>query len=304
MTKRQIAKQNMYLGIMMICLNNSLVWQLVQVFTAAFDLFKAKIKELDKAAERQESLKAGYTIAKRNNRVAMANATFIIKSAVQALASDTGNAGLFGELNYSYTKLIQGSAIGSRNRCQIVHDLAQANMVALQQYGVVQADNDQLKQLIANFSDMISKPKVLITQEKEATKAVKALMQEIDIILNNKLTKLMANFSKSAPTFYKEFILGKKIYNAKTNFTEIRATIINQNTGTLLEGVQMYAQGEDGQTYKVVSNDKGVADAKQIQPELYSLTFEIPGFESVNKSNVKAVVGKKENIVIEMKPLG
>lgn len=112
----------------------------------------------------------------------------------------------------------------------------------------------------------------------------------------------MENFRTSAPIFYNQFFADKKIYNARTNFTEIRATIINKNTGAELEGVKMIAQGTDA-NYEVFSNTIGVAGAKQISPEIYSLTFEIPGYNPVVKTKVKAQVGKKTSLIIEMTPI-
>ncbi|MBK7855278.1 MAG: carboxypeptidase regulatory-like domain-containing protein [Bacteroidetes bacterium] len=64
----------------------------------------------------------------------------------------------------------------------------------------------------------------------------------------------------------------------------------------------MKAKGETKE-YSVLSNSNGIADAKQITPEVYDLEFELPGFEKVLKSNIDMSPGEKEEITIEMVPV-
>lgn len=301
MTKRQVAKQNMFLGLLILINSYSLVWQVLVAFVNSFDLFKKRITDLNDAVERQEQLKAGYTLQKRSKLIAMADAAYTIKSAIQAWASDQKDDGIFGSVDYSKSELIYGSSVKCRDNCKKIYNVAMTNAVSIKTYGVLQPQIDALNVLVNAFTDVISKPKNMKGEEKEAGKLVKKLILEIDDIIVNKLTKLMENFRTTAPIFYNQFFADKKIYHAKTNFTGIRATIVNKATGKMLEGVKMIAQGTDA-NYEVLSNTAGVADAKQISPELYSLTFVIPGFESVTKPNVKAQVGKKTSLIIEMSP--
>lgn len=115
------------------------------------------------------------------------------------------------------------------------------------------------------------------------------------------MDKLMEHFKISSPDFYAQYFNDRKIYDAKTNYTEIRATIINKLTGLKLEGVKMTVDGDE-HDYEIISNTQGVADAKQIHPELYNLKFELPGFESVDVKNVDMSPGEKEELVIELIP--
>ena len=301
MTKRQVAKQNMFLGLLILINSYSLVWQVLVAFVNSFDLFKKRITDLNDAVERQEQLKVGYTLQKRGRLIAMADAAYTIKSAIQAYASDKDVA-LFESVDYSRSELLQGSSIRCRDRCNTIYNIALKNASNLTTFGVTDTEIADLLILVKAFTEVISKPKTMIGEEKEAGKLVKLLIADLDEIVNNKLTKLMENFRTTAPIFYNQFFADKKIYNAKTNFTEIRATIINKSTGATLEGVKMIAQGEDA-NYEVFSNTIGVAGAKQISPEMYSLTFEIPGYNPVVKAQVKAQVGKKTSLIIEMTPI-
>src|SRR5438270_11610944 len=101
MTKQQVAKQNTFLGLLILIGSFSLVWQALVAFVSAFNLFKQKLSELNDAAERQEQLRVGYTLQKRSKLIAMADAAYVIKSAIQAFASDQNDEALFGSVAYS-----------------------------------------------------------------------------------------------------------------------------------------------------------------------------------------------------------
>ena len=206
MTKQQVAKQNTFLGLLLLINSYPLVWQVLVAFVNAFNLFKQKISELNDAVERQEQLKVGYTLQKRSKLIAMADAAYVIKSAIQAWASDQKDDAVFGSVAYSRSELTYGSSIKCRDNCKKIYNVSMANAASIKTYGVLQPQIDALLVLVNAFTDVISKPKNMKGEEKEAGKLVKKLFREIDDIVENKLTKLMENFRISAPIFYNQFI--------------------------------------------------------------------------------------------------
>ena len=64
-----------------------------------------------------------------------------------------------------------------------------------------------------------------------------------------------------------------------------------------MEGVKAIATGEE-HTYELISNSSGVADEKQIKPEIYDLEFELPGYEKVQIEDKRVKLGTK--VVLEV----
>lgn len=302
MNKRQNAKLNMYLGVQLFTESKNLIWAALLSFANAFTLFKSKVKDLVIAVAEQEQIIKGYAAQKREKRIAMSELANTMRSGVQAFATDENNTVLYEKVNYATSELLSGSSNRSRTRCQIIHDEAAAAIADLADYGVLPADLIDLQKAIDDFAAIISNPKDHLAARKMNTEKISTIMSEIDSILRKKMDKLIENFKISAPDFYTQYFNDRKIYDAKTNFTEIRVTLLNKLTGVKLEGVKMIVDGTD-HDYEFISNTNGVADAKQIHPELYDLKFELPGFEPVSLSNIDMSPGEKEEITVEMKPV-
>ena len=260
MTKTQTSKTNMYLGMLIYLSGTMSIWTLLTVFANAVTGFKAKVLTLQAKQALQEELLSGYARDKRNKRIAMVESAYRIKGALQGFASDTNNIILFDKINWSFSKLIEGSSIRSKNFCQTVHDKAVIELANLAPYQVTAADLDKLQTLISAYNDIISNPKKVLGERKQLTEDIQQLIVDIDGILKTKMDKLVANFMVSAPDFYNTYFKERKIYNGKTNFTEVVALFKNKETGHTLEGVVLKATGDKGAAFEILSNASGVAD--------------------------------------------
>lgn len=292
----------MYLAVQLVVESKSVIWSVLLSFASAFAGYKVKLGMLTDAEKEQEEINKGYAQEKREKRIGMAEEANRIRSGVQAYAMDTEDLVLYERVNYAMSELLGGSSNRSRTRCQIIHDEANGVIGSLGDYGITAADITALQTAIDDFAAIISNPKDHIAARKMVTEKIVKLIREIDLILKKKMDKLMEHFRESAPDFYVQYFNDRKIYDAKTNFTEIRATIINKSTGMKLEGVKMMLDGKD-HDYEFLSNYNGIADAKQIHPEVYDLKFELPGFEVAEVKNVDMSPGEKELITVELKPV-
>lgn len=303
MTKKQTAKTNMYLGLEMYLNGRMNIWQVLALFVTLVTNFKNKVVNLQALQAKQEELLTGYAMQKRNARIAMAETAFRIKCALQTFASDQNNEILYMKVNWSLSDLIEGSSLASRNRCQVIYDQAIPVVDDLGPYAVTQDELEGLLRQIEAYNSIISGSKNVIGQRKQITKDIATAIREIDTLLKTKMDKLVANWKSSSPNFYDTYFIERKIYEAKTNFTEIVATFKNKTTGHEVEGVLFKGIGNKGGFFEAVSSINGVADKKQISPETYQLQWEIPGFESGSMSQVKVSPGEKEQLVIELVPV-
>ena len=151
-----------------------------------------------------------------------------------------------------------------------------------------------------SFGD-IGAPKNAKALVKTATKDLKTLTKKADTILKRKLTPMMKLFRFSAPQFYSDYHNNLRIDNSKTIFTELKIIFRDQNTKQLLEGVKTI-ETRASNNYELIFNASGVADEKQIKPEIYDLKFELPGYDVTAMDNERVKLGQKLQLEVELKP--
>ncbi len=299
MKKGQNAKLNMYLAVQLWVLAKQLVWQGLAAFGIAFTEFQAIVQSILDAKEKQEKALHGYTVEKEKRKGKMASIAERIRSAVQAYATTIGDEVLFAAVNFSESKIMQKNGNTARTWAQIVHDQANGVIANLGTYGVVAGDLTAFQTAIDDFGDYISQPKNTIAEIASATADLKKLFKDADANLKKKLDKLMENFRESAPDFYAQYFIDRKIYNAPTNYTELLATLKNKQTQEVMQGVNLHAVSSEVM-YDLKSNALGVVDKKKIKPGAYDLTFSKTGFLPVTMSGVEVGSGKKVELSVEL----
>jgi len=302
MNKTQIAKQNRNKGLELIIDGNQLVWISTVKFKDFYqDEFMVTVAEIDDAEERQKAAITGVAVDKLNKKTEMATEAMRVAGATKAWAQANNNQTVFDKVDYTESELMGAGAVTARNRCQIIYEQAFAVAANLVPYGI--SDLVPLADKIAAFNLFISAPKNAKAMVKTATEDLKILTRKADTLLKRKLTPLMELFRTSSPQFYADYHNNLRIDNIKTIFTELRITFKDKNTKHTLEGVKTIATGEE-HTYELISNSSGVADEKQIKPEIYDLEFELPGYKKEIMESKRVKLGTKVVLEIELTPLG
>jgi hypothetical protein len=293
----------MYLSVLAILLLNSTIYQAILAMVNGTTLLKTLTDLLAAAIDRQRQLITGYAQEKRNKRIAMIQLAMKVKGGVQAYAEDNSLPVLFDSVDFEESILLSGRAIYSRSACQTIHSEAAGIIANLADYGIVAQDLIDLQVLITAFAGVISMPKAKKAELVTATEEIVTIMKKIDTLLKKKLDKQMLIFKNDPATsqFWNDYDNSRAINDPKTSFTEIKALILNSETNQPMSNVKMIASGEHN-TFEEISNDAGIADKKQISPEITNLLFEIPGFESYS-TTVDPNPGEKEVLTIKMKPL-
>ena len=301
MNKTQIAKQNRNKGLELIIDENSLVWSGTPAFKDIYDMeFKPCVTDIDQAHERQKAAITGIAVDKRNKKSAMVEESLRVAGAGKAYAQAINDQTLFNKLDYSESELFGTGSVSSRNRCQIILDQATAVAASLIPYGITSLV--PLTDKIAAFNLFISAPKNARALVKTATQDLITLTKKADLLLKRKLTPLMELFRVSAPQFYSDYHNNLTIDNIKTIFTELRITFRDKDTQQVLEGVKAVAKGDENE-YELISNSNGIADEKQIKPEIYDLTFELPGYQKMELDNKRVKLGQKLELEVELVPV-
>jgi hypothetical protein len=291
MTATQTEKINMYLGLNPFLDSTEIKWQTLGIFPSIVSKFKLKLLSLQSDETLQAELTTGYAKNKLKKRSDMAEAADRIKSSLQIFAEINENVIIYNKVDFSKTALMEGSAIRSKSRCQLIHDQAALVIEELGPFGVVASDLVELQEKIAAFNAIISDPKSIKGQRKVVNARIRQGIKDIDKILNRQMDKGAAVLSNTASEWVEDYFSVRKIYKHKTQFTEIIATFKNKETGLAVEGVTLKGTGNNGGEFLALSSSNGTADKKQISPEIYNLTWEMPGYESGEMKQVKVSAG-------------
>lgn len=303
MDKIQIAQLNSFQTSQLVLENGMLIWQGNVAFAANVEEFNLKVAEIFKYKDLQVTDLGGARVYKAKARKVMANSSIKIRSAVQNFASDADNAKLYREINFPVSKLFYGNEQKNHAYASKVESIARKNAVSLAPYKILPADIDEYLNLIEKFKAAIPLVDTVKAGTKNATKQLAILCKEAREIVETKLRKGATQFMITAPDFYNELINSFKIDHLPTHFTEFDMMIVDKTTGEGVSGVKVTATSAKGEMLQF-SNPIGEVDFKQFEPGYWDLLFELPGFESVTKTAVKAELGKKLELgTIELVPV-
>lgn len=197
------------------------VWTALVPFANAVTAFKAKIAEIEGEVETQGLGLDGHALDKGAKKEKMVRAALTLANQVYAYAEDNTETVLREKMDLSYSDLIAPRDAVVAQKCQGVHDEANAVIASLGAYGVVAADLTALQTLIDAYEAVISAPRTAITVRKGATEQIEKLVKEGTTILTNRLDKLMSEYTTSAPHFYQEYFDARIVVNSGTKKEEV-----------------------------------------------------------------------------------
>ena len=202
MNDRQENKLNMFETVHETMTTNQSIWQGVPAIVAAVTALGAVIATIQTLAQTQKQPTKGATKSKANLRTAMADAAEIVTGALKALASATGNAELAGQAHFTRTDFTSSRDSDAANDADIVRTLGTANLAALADYGIVQADLTALATATSAFRNSITRPRQVVTVTSGATAQLDPTFDRGDVILNDQLDGLMLRFRLTNPALF------------------------------------------------------------------------------------------------------
>jgi hypothetical protein len=202
---------SMFYAVKQVCEKHAAVFGGLAPFVNAFDELKVNLGALEVAVKKQELSLVGVALDKRNKRSSMLGQALALANSVFAYAEDTGNTVLQARVDYSLSTLSKGRDAVIGQRCQGVHAEATAVVADLGDYGVTADDLSDLQKAIDAYVGTIGSPRSALTVRKGATAEIGALVKDSLKILNNRMDKLMSEFTAAAPAFHQEYFDARMI---------------------------------------------------------------------------------------------
>jgi len=300
MNKVQIAQLNSCLNTQLTLDNAVMIWQNHAAFAANVAEFKQVIAEIEKYRNLQISDNGANRIEKQKIRKAMTAKAMIIRNAVMNYASDVDDIMLYKTINICDSKLLYNNQSKSETKAMIIESIARENADKLAPYAITITDIDEYAKLVEKYRKSIPTVRTNIISIKTATEKVGELTKKARKIVNTKLKLGITQFLNNAPDFYNEMKHSFAINDLPTRFTKMDATIIDKESGENLSEVKVTATNSK-ESLTEYSNPIGEMEFRTFWPTYYNLTFECPGYVTVEMKAVKAERGKKMDFgVIEM----
>ena len=300
MKSSQENKLSMYYAVQKICGVNNSVWKGLPAFVSAFASLETNIGKIENALGIQVKNITGVTEDKGFIEDAMIEKTLQVSSAVFAYANDINDLALKGKVDLCKTDLNRLRDSISAQRCQLVHDEANVIVGSLGNYGITAADLSNLQAKVDAFGAMLASPRTAITERKGATNEIVKLLAKTDVVLKNKMDKLMEKFKVNNPEFYRLFFNARIIVELGSRTTSLNGKIKNENDDKSVENANVELvlnEGKPNERVETAVTDKnGEFGFETIPAGEHKLKVSKGGFEPTEVDNVKVKSGKSNKV--------
>ena len=298
MTDRQENLLTAYKAMLDYLALNNTIWTIDTVFAASVSDLELKVFEINAQKDKQMIAIKGYATNKKNKKSELATSLMFIVGRMQSYAAASESEGLLDNLQYSFGKLykMRDTALGG-----FVNDvLLRANelLPELATYGINAGTLTNLETLYASYVELLSKPRVAISERKIATDRLKILFNEGSKILSLRLDKDIQVFEEPNPDFYDGYWNVREIVDNTGRKIQIRGTVKDLLTSGPIKGVTLKLLGFDN---TVKTSKTGGFSLKGLEPMSYELEILKTGYKSKVLNNIKVEADKltKINILLE-----
>jgi hypothetical protein len=199
-----LRKLKMYRNVSNVLNVHKNIWETSVPFTMEVDHLDTDITDID---EKDQSLKGSESISeeKKQTRQKMLGAALVISGAGTAYASQIKDMGLKAKFNFSKSELAKGNEKEVYNRCMNIAVSAEPILDKLLAFNIPADQLTILKQTATAFDKLISAPREVRKSDKSIKEEMVAIYDECDILLDERMDKMMQIYQESYPDFFLEY---------------------------------------------------------------------------------------------------
>lgn len=299
MKARQESKLSMYQGVQLLCKSNSSITSTNLAFTESLSVFISKIEEIQFYLSQQIKETTGITNDKQLIKENLCRMSSDIAGIIYAFASAYKNIVLMNEVDYSYTKLFRLREDLILPTIQNIYNAADANRSDMVDYGIDAEKINEFSQAINSFKAVLPKIKITRSEKSMFSDKIAEIMTEVDVLLSNRLDKLVVIFQKSHPDFYNAYKHIRKIDAPNSTSTQIKGNISTELDRKAIAGAIITLKGK---TITSIQSDKeGNFNIKPIALGIYDVNIQAKGFQPQIIENFRVKLGKISRLNVLMK---
>ena len=187
------------------------IWSGTAAFADAVTRAKVGVEAIDTASDEQQTPTTGITTDKATARDALEEKTLELADQLAALAAKTQNADLGAQVQVTKSSLDLMDDNTLEQTAERVATLANTNMAALADYGVLATDAGDLNKARAAFDTLKTSPREAAAKRKARTGSLPGLIREVRSIFRNEIDKMVTRTKKSEPDFYNGYFAARAI---------------------------------------------------------------------------------------------
>lgn len=304
MTDNQENKLTMYEAVDSVMDKNSAIWTPVTSVSDISTKVKSIITDIQNLRQIQELNTKGITVNKATIREQLTEATLKLSRAMAAFASLNNNYQLLSEVNYTLSAL-------NKSRDNIFYDIAVLIQNKAKQYETELAeflikpeDITGQQTLIDQFIEAVPEKRVAVTASKTSTTDLKLKFKEMDVLLKEKLDRLILLFKSENPDFVQQYFnariiidLGHRSTNNKTIISGLATSFEDEKP---IDAVHVWIV-ETGQSFNTGSD--GHFEFTLEKPGEYVVKAQKEGYKTYTSDQVKIEEGHEITLDIDLEPV-
>lgn len=173
-----------------------------------FEALLTKVKDL---VQQTMTATAGKADTKANCREVLQEELMVVARAIQAYGHRIEDPEIVGKARVVKSELQYLRDTQLVGRAFTIHELGVEKPAELADYGVTQDRLESLKRRIDAYQEALGDRESSVARRKGARLSFRAYMEQAKELLENEVDNLMADFKKSDPQFYNEYIEARSV---------------------------------------------------------------------------------------------
>lgn len=303
MTDTQENKLSMFEATNAVMDANSAIWTPVDAVSDISIKVKSIITDIQDLRQIQELDTKGITVNKTVVRDELITATLKLINGISAYASITENYTLLGEVKYTPSQLKTARDTIFYDIAVLIQSKAAPLETELAKYLIKTDDITGQQALISQYTEALPEKRVAVVTSKTSTTDLKIKFKEMDVLLKEKLDRLILIFEATNPDFVKQYFNARIIIDLgkrhTTNKTIISGLVTDFETEKPIDEAHVWIV-ETGQSFNTGSDGHFTFTLEKAGD--YILKTEKATYQTFSSDTVKVDEGQEVSLEIELEP--
>jgi hypothetical protein len=215
MNKHVNAKLEMYQRVLGILEQYESTWNVMPAYVTAWSKLSDTVNSIEAHIPEMYKPITGHAEQKRRLRAELITLVRDASTLITAFARIVNDAHLQIRNEAGKTALLQMGEADFKLHVSLVLEDIDHNLGVLSDYGITQAQRDQLSSKFNEWSDMLKAPRKAINERMNERFNIQELMKSADALLHDILDKLMLPYQTAEPAFYFQYRSARKIIETR-----------------------------------------------------------------------------------------
>lgn len=276
------------------CDDNTAATAGITAFAPVLATAKTKLSLIDSLNEIAIATTKGVTLDAKKIRTDMTVLALKCANAVFAYAASINDNTLKAKVNYTEAKLNKFKKDEVDDVCQTIHDVTDANIANVQNYGITAADVTDLQTSTDLYRIAINSPRQAIISKKDANRQIKTLIREIiDNIFEPQMDKMVGTLKASNPSFVKKYFDARQIINLGSTKGKLRGTTKDKDEVPIQNVTITVKKTGTTEVVAQTKSEKNGTISAIVPPGNHDIFVEHPDHNTITETDVRFGPGKE-----------